>query len=192
MQDDLAALQKPLGLILAGGAGRRVGGADKGLLSLEGAPMVASVAARLRPQVGRLFISCNRNHEVYARYADQLLRDVLPGFAGPLAGLASFPWAQWPGLLLICPCDTPGIPENLAEILAAPLREDPRLQVSYIVAGDRHHYLHALLRTSALAGLPGFLSGSNHAVRHWYATLRCQPVRVTGQDRCFENLNRAS
>lgn len=192
MQDDQAGWQKPLGLILAGGAGRRVGGADKGLLSREdGTPMVASIAARLRPQVRRLFISCNRNHEIYARYADECFRDELPGFAGPLAGLASFPWSRWPGLLLVCPCDTPGIPDNLAKTLAAPLRDDPDLQASYIVAGDRPHYLHALLRTAALAELPDFLAGGGRAVRHWYATLRCKPVRVApDQGAGFENLNR--
>jgi molybdopterin-guanine dinucleotide biosynthesis protein A len=46
------------GLILAGGAGRRVGGSDKGLLSYRGRPLIAQVVQRLGPQVGALMIWC--------------------------------------------------------------------------------------------------------------------------------------
>jgi hypothetical protein len=48
------------GLVLAGGEGRRMGGVDKGLLLLGGQPLVARVAARLRPQVDKLLLSANR------------------------------------------------------------------------------------------------------------------------------------
>ena len=49
------------GIVLAGGMGRRMGGVDKGLVLLDGAPMVAHVIARLAPQVGALVINANQN-----------------------------------------------------------------------------------------------------------------------------------
>ena len=75
------------GLILAGGAGRRVDGRDKGLITWHGRPLIAHVAVLLRPQVGRLVISCNRNNERYAEFADETVGDTRRDFQGPLAGL---------------------------------------------------------------------------------------------------------
>lgn len=190
IRQDIAADTRPWGLILAGGAGRRVDGADKGLLAWRsGEPLVAAVAQRLRPQVRGLFISCNRNQQRYAAWADALLEDELPDFAGPLAGLASFPWRSHPGRVLICPCDTPDIPLQLASLLAAPMDSDPALQVSHIRTGERAHYLHALLRCEVLAELPRFLAGGGRAVRHWYATLHCHAVRMEASELSFRNLN---
>ncbi len=56
------------GVILAGGEGRRMGGADKGLQLLNGRPLVQLVLERLRPQVDVLLISANRNLERYAGF----------------------------------------------------------------------------------------------------------------------------
>ncbi|HEX9858891.1 MAG TPA: NTP transferase domain-containing protein, partial [Paracoccaceae bacterium] len=51
------------GVILAGGAGRRMGGADKALLPLAGVPLAALVRDRLEPQVEALAISANGDPE---------------------------------------------------------------------------------------------------------------------------------
>ena len=54
------------GLILAGGRGERMGGADKGWVIVDGRPLIVSVVERFAPQVGHLLISANRNIERYA------------------------------------------------------------------------------------------------------------------------------
>lgn len=51
------------GVVLAGGRAERMGGHDKGLLPLAGAPLVARAIRRLRPQVVDVLISANRNLE---------------------------------------------------------------------------------------------------------------------------------
>ena len=56
------------GVVLAGGMGRRMGGVDKGLVLLDGEPMVAHVLERLAPQVGALVINANQNLERYAAF----------------------------------------------------------------------------------------------------------------------------
>ena len=48
-----------VGLILAGGRSRRIGGGDKALLDLDGRSMLAHVIDRLRPQVRELAINAN-------------------------------------------------------------------------------------------------------------------------------------
>ena len=49
------------GVILAGGRGRRMGGQDKGLVELDGEPLVGRILSDLAPQVGQILINANRN-----------------------------------------------------------------------------------------------------------------------------------
>ena len=79
------------GLILAGGAGRRVGKRDKGLIPWQGQALVAHVSNVLRPQVSELLISCNRNFSQYEEFSDLIIADHRQNFQGPLAGLDAAP-----------------------------------------------------------------------------------------------------
>ncbi|WP_328799700.1 molybdenum cofactor guanylyltransferase MobA [Sedimentimonas flavescens] len=111
------------GLILAGGQGRRMGGADKALLALAGRPLIAHVAARLAPQVGCLAISANGDAARFADLGCPMLPDA-PGHRGegPLAGvLAGLEWAEAQGadLLVTASCDTPFLPDDLVARLVA-------------------------------------------------------------------------
>ena len=114
------------GLILAGGRARRMGGQDKGLIPLAGRPLIAWVIEALRPQVGSILISANRNQAAYAAFGYPVIGDEaggpdLTGFQGPLAGIAAaMTLAQTPWLLTL-PCDTPLLPADLAARLAAAL-----------------------------------------------------------------------
>ncbi|WP_295515745.1 molybdenum cofactor guanylyltransferase MobA [uncultured Pseudomonas sp.] len=106
-------------LILAGGRGQRMGGRDKGLVEWQGQPLVAHVQAVVRPLTDDLVISCNRNAERYAQWADQLVADDEPDYPGPLAGiLAGLVVARHDWVLLL-PCDAPRIDAVLAEQLLA-------------------------------------------------------------------------
>ena len=75
------------GIVLAGGQGRRMGGVDKGLVSLAGRPLVAHVLERLTPQVGSIIINANQNLRQYQAFGYRVVADAIGGFAGPLAGL---------------------------------------------------------------------------------------------------------
>ena len=64
-----------------------MGGVDKGLVELDGQPMVAHVLERLAPQVDEVLINANQNAERYAAFGHPVVADAIGGFAGPLAGL---------------------------------------------------------------------------------------------------------
>jgi len=177
------------GLILAGGAGRRAGGQDKGLLPWHGKPIVAHVAGLLAPQVLQLYISCNRNADHYARYGRVIRGDLRDGFAGPLAGLEAAAGVIATELLAIAPCDMPLLPQDLVAGLEAALRDEPRLDLVFAHDGERDQYLCALLRTGCLASLPPFLDGGGRAVHAWYAQLAAQAVDFSSHRSCFRNLN---
>ncbi|WP_243269106.1 NTP transferase domain-containing protein, partial [Pseudomonas aeruginosa] len=74
-------------LLLAGGRGQRMGGRDKGLIEWQDLPLIAHLHRLVRPLTDDLIVSCNRNQERYAAYADRLVSDDSRDFPGPLAGI---------------------------------------------------------------------------------------------------------
>ena len=84
-----------VGVILAGGQGTRMGGQDKGLLSLGPHTILDEVIRRLAPQVDRLVLNVNGDPARFAHLALPTVPDSLGGFLGPLAGvLAGMEWAR--------------------------------------------------------------------------------------------------
>jgi molybdopterin-guanine dinucleotide biosynthesis protein A len=106
------------GLVLAGGRGSRMGGADKGLQLLAGAPLVVHAIERLRPQVGAVLVNANRNAEAYGAFGVPVIADAVPGFAGPLAGMLAGLTRCATDWLATVPCDSPHFPADLVERLA--------------------------------------------------------------------------
>ncbi len=108
-------MQQPAGVILAGGQSRRMGGGDKGLLTLAGETLLDRVIDRLAPQVAELALNANGDP---ARFPTDLpiISDSITGFAGPLAGvLAGLDWAAGQGHshIVTAAADTPFFPCDL-------------------------------------------------------------------------------
>ena len=123
-------MQQPLGVILAGGQARRMGGGDKGLLTLAGQTLLSRVIARLEPQVGGLVINANGDAGRFAGYGLPVISDSIDGFAGPLAGvLAGLDWAAGQGAdhIVTAAADTPFFPPDLVPqlLLAAETENRP-------------------------------------------------------------------
>lgn len=109
-------------VILAGGRATRMGGGDKTLLPLAGAPLMQHVLRCLQPQVRPMAINANADPTRFARFGLPVLADPIPGQPGPLAGvLAGMGWAadQGCGTLLTVAGDTPFLPADLVQRLRA-------------------------------------------------------------------------
>lgn len=104
-------------LILAGGRGQRMGGQDKGLVEWHGRPLVSWLHQVVRPMTDELIISCNRNQQRYASFADRLVSDPEQDFPGPLAGIRAAVGVTRHPWLLVLPCDAPCIDRALLEAL---------------------------------------------------------------------------
>lgn len=100
-------------LLLAGGRGQRMGDVDKGLVEFAGRPLIATLSERVQPLTDDLIISCNRNAERYALWADQLVTDDSDDFPGPLAGIRAGLAVMRHDWLLVLPCDAPQIDDDL-------------------------------------------------------------------------------
>lgn len=94
-----------------------MGGADKGLLDWQGRPLIAWLHELVRPLTDDLLISCNRNAERYAPFADRLVSDDEADFQGPLAGIRAGLRAARQANVLILPCDAPQLDRPLLEAL---------------------------------------------------------------------------
>ena len=184
----------PLGvtaLLLCGGAGRRLGGADKPLLNWQGQPLVERVAACVRPQVAGILVSANRNLDRYARYGT-VVTDRLSGFAGPLAGIASGLRASQTPWLLACPGDAPELPIDLVARLQAGLRnlsDSTRPPAAVAHDGARMQPLPLLLHASVEASLLEYLDSGRRSVLGWLDSLHPAVVDFTDQARAFHSCN---
>jgi len=109
---------KIVGLLLAGGLSRRMGGGDKALRLLAGQTLLDRVIDRVRPQVDALVLNANGEPSRFARFGLPVVADSIADFAGPLAGiLAGLDWtaANRPdcGFVVSIATDAPFLPPDL-------------------------------------------------------------------------------
>lgn len=112
-----------------------MGGRDKALVTLAGRPLLAHAVTRLAPQVDRLALSSNAGATTYAAFDLPVLPDLVPDFAGPLAGihagLAHFPDSE----ILAVAVDLPLLPTDLVARLRDGL---DAAQCAYASNGSQH------------------------------------------------------
>src|SRR5436190_19983604 len=82
-----------VGVVLAGGLARRMGGGDKARLWIGGRTILERVLERLKPQCAALILNANGDPSRFADTGLAVVADSVPDFAGPLAGiLAALDW----------------------------------------------------------------------------------------------------
>ena len=139
---------KVVGLLLAGGQSRRMGGGDKTLRRLGGLPLLDRVIERLRPQIDALVLNANGDPARFARCALPVVPDSVPGFAGPLAGvLAGLDWAATHRsdchYVVSVATDAPFLPADLVVRLAEGL-DEAGADLSCATSGGRSHPVFGL------------------------------------------------
>jgi molybdopterin-guanine dinucleotide biosynthesis protein A len=144
-----------VGLVLAGGLSRRMGGGDKCLRSLGGRPILARILDRLRPQVGALVVNANGDAARFAAFGVPVAADTVDGFAGPLAGvLAGLNWVARhrpeARFMVSVASDAPFFPPDLVDRLVAGA-EAAGTPMACAMSGGRTHPVFGLWPV-ALAG----------------------------------------
>ena len=175
-------------VVLAGGRGLRMGGADKGLQLFDGRPLIVHVLDRLQPQVASILINANRNLDRYAEFGHPVHADLIPDFPGPLAGLQLAMSISATDLVLSVPCDTPQLPNDLAARLHAALTAT-NARVAVARTADRLHPVFCLAHRDCLDHLNSFLAAGGRRMDSWYAGLTSTQVDFSDQEHAFHNLN---
>lgn len=189
-----------IGIVLAGGAARRMGGEDKGMTPLHGRPVVERVLALFAPQCDRVLIVANRNQDRYAQFA-RVIGDETPGHPGPLAGIAaalahivegepeSYTESRW---LLTSPVDCPDLPSDLRTRLQEVLSAAQPAPCVYAIEPHKKQPLFAMY---SLAYKEKLLESARAAVAlhaspfRWHLELGAIPVDFSDRAEAFRNLN---
>jgi molybdopterin-guanine dinucleotide biosynthesis protein A len=172
-------------LLLSGGRGQRMGGRDKGLEQWHGRPLIAWLHDLTRPLSDDLIISCNRNNERYAHYADQLVTDPDQDFQGPLAGIRAGMRAARHEQMLVLPCDAPLVDRALIESLLAHAGRQP------VVIRQGHYWqpLFCLLPTRFKDDLEHAWQTGERSPQRWFSRLSPMAVDCDLDDMRLANLN---
>ena len=151
-----------LGLVLAGGLARRMGGGDKPRTQIGGVSILVRVLERMRPQCTRLVLNANGDP---ARFADSglpVIADDVPDFAGPLAGiLAGLDWAAanapQAAFVASVPGDCPFLPRDLVARLHA-VRAAANVPLACAKSGEWRHPVVGLWPVALRADLRAALT----------------------------------
>lgn len=182
------------GLVLAGGRSSRMqrgsgNDIDKGLLLLNGMPLVEHAVRHLQPYVDSVLISANRHLDDYARYGRVISDSPCFGeYAGPLAGIATAlqliatPW------MFVLPTDVAGLPDDLVSRLShVAYNSDSRL--IYAKFGSHDQPLCAMMRTSLRQPVRDFLEQGGRRVHEWMANHNAQIVSFQEPTSGVVNIN---
>ncbi|QPC95439.1 molybdenum cofactor guanylyltransferase MobA [Mesorhizobium sp. INR15] len=132
-----------VGVVLAGGLARRLGGGDKPMREIGGRTILSRVIERLAPQCDSLILNANGDPERFAAFGLTVIPDTVAEYPGPLAGvLAALDWvaanradAEW---IISIPGDCPFLPRDLVHRLQG-ARVEQNAQLAVAVSGDQAH-----------------------------------------------------
>lgn len=188
------------GLVLAGGRGQRMGGADKGLQNFHGVPLALHALLRLQTQVGHLMVNANRNLAAYESFGAPVWPDGLADYAGPLAGFLTGLERCETEWLVTVPCDTPLFATDLVARLSDGISRNAA-KIAMVAAPEADREGHVRLRTqpvfcllhvNLLESLVHFTQSGGRKIDAWTAQ---HPTAVVAFDqpgddpRAFCNAN---
>ena len=183
------------GLILAGGAGSRVSGQDKGLLHYRGQLMIEKQLDWLAGQVDSIVISANRNLDKYRSYGFPVVTDLTDEFSGPLHGINQGLQSCKTTHLYVDPVDVPFLPDNLVEQIISQLDEKysnklhDRAISCFLRSCEREHYLSMLIDQQYHVEMTEFLNRNKRKVSDFHKTIGSKAVDLGLAESVFENLN---
>lgn len=165
------------GVILAGGASRRMG-RNKALLELDGRPLIALVAERLRSVVDELIIVADET-ERYAHWADRCVPDAYQG-VGTLGGIHAGLEAATHELALIVGCDMPFLdPGVLVWFVEAASHDDGAGPADLVILKHEAGVepLHAVYRKSCLPAIVATIESGERCAFAYFDQVRVRYVR---------------
>lgn len=173
-------------VILAGGQARRMGGVDKGLVTLKGAPLIDHVFKRLTQQGANVAINANRNQKIYQKYGP-VFPDIFEGFQGPLGGMHAAMKALDSTWLGFVPCDSPNLPENLLQKMYVAITPDTEILVAH--DGQSVQPVVTLMKRCIFERLDTFLNNGDRKIILFYDVCQTQYVDFSDCQDAFINLN---
>ena len=175
-------------LVLAGGQARRMGGQDKGLVELQGKPMIQHIVEQISSQCGALVINANRNHEQYEKPGYPVISDELEDYQGPLAGMLAGLKAVQTRWMITLPTDGPFVESNYVEKMTGAI-ESSGNQIAVAQGQDRLQPVYVLLDRNLAPKLEDYLANGERKIDRWYDTVGYTSVPWPDTSKMFINVN---
>ena len=193
---DSMACENIVGILLAGGKSRRMGGGDKCLLQLGEKTILQHAIDRATPQVGNLILNINGDPDRFSHYNLNIVSDDIGNFAGPLAGVLTgmhwvkenHPECKW---IVTFPTDTPFFPMDLASKLYDAV-SDNKAELACAASGGRHHPVFGIWPVNLFAALKvAMIDNGVRKIDDWTSDYNLEVVKFefTKIDPFF-NINR--
>ena len=188
---------KVIGVLLAGGLAKRMGGGDKCMRTLAGRPLLEHLIDAVGPQVDAMILNANGDVDRFAAYGLQVVADVIEGYAGPLAGiLTGLDWAAEnapdAGWVVSLATDAPFVPADMvARMMTAIMAEDA--EIACAASGGRTHPVFGLWPVGLCGDLrAAMINEDTRKIDMWTARYKLAVVEfeeTNGRDPFF-NVNR--
>jgi molybdenum cofactor guanylyltransferase len=175
-------------VILAGGRGSRMGGRDKGLVELNGRPLIEHVISAIAGQVDALVINANRNLARYGAFGYPVITDSMLDFQGPLAGFLAAMSSVDSEDIVTLPCDGPLVCDDyVARLLRARERDQAEIAVAH--DGRRMQPVYALIPVHLRDSLQRYLDAGDRKIDLWYGQHRLALADFSDLPSTFVNVN---
>lgn len=186
-----------VGVILAGGKGKRMGDGEKPLQTLQGRALIEYVIERATPQVDELILSSNSEPDIYEHLQLPIIGDRLPGHAGPLLGISSamnwvsrrYAHAETLPFLACFAADVPFFPGSLVGQLLHGLVTSGK-QVAVTREGDQLQPLFSIWDIASLSILDAAIARGVHGPKPLFPELDAITIDVAAESEFdFANIN---
>ncbi len=175
-------------VVIAGGQGSRFGGKDKGLVEVDGKPLVEHILNQLQQYSVDIVISANRNLSTYESYGYPVISDRLDNYQGPLAGIASVMSVIDTRYVVTLPCDAVLVPSNYIQRLVE-VQKQQGAEIVVASDGKRTQPIHALISTKLLQNLEQFLIRGERKVDAWFSEHDVSLADFSDTPESFHNFN---
>lgn len=176
------------GMVLAGGLARRFNSEDKGLITLNGKPLVWYALDALVQVANPVVINANRNKSIYERLGHPVVEDLDQSFSGPLAGVLSVMRQAKTELVLSVPCDCPLID---IQVLSRMINCQKEMSADCCIPfdGERVHPVFLLIRTALQDDLATYLGSGERKIDRWLEQHKLVKVDCSDSADSFLNVN---
>ena len=178
---------KVTGVVLAGGLARRMAQQDKGLLLLNQQPLVSYALAAMKPITNEIFISANRNRDLYGQLGYTVIDDGNDAYDGPLAGILAAMQAAHHPVLLVMPCDSPLLKTSHCQKLLQAISATVDIAVG--CDGERLHPVFAALKIRLKTDLQSYLNSGERKLQCWFERHVMVKVDFSNTPEIFANIN---
>ncbi len=174
--------------ILAGGKATRMNNQDKGLIEINGQPLIENLLRKINKHTSNIVINANRNISLYEKYNFPVVCDKLDNYQGPLSGIYSMLGFISTDFLITLPCDCP----NFKWVVINTMIDKANIKTDeiYIAHNNiRSQSVFMLIPKAKINSLHQYLSNGDRKIDVWYKNNKHKYVYFDKTVNYFENIN---